>query len=177
MKLQRVPKWLCNSGTSRMHHLHYIRRQNLENVYHPVSHYSEHTKVPFPTEVHISYNIVRYVCIAVHTKLCTWLINSCCAWKSSSTKVKQWLLEKGTIVIHNLMVDWCKYENRSSKASCLDCCKSHLLSSGSFPNSETKCSWPPVCWKAVTASSGVGTNGWVDPWYSAIWSGLTVSNN
>ena len=39
MKLQRVPKWLCNRGTGRMHRLHYICRQNLESVYRPVSHY------------------------------------------------------------------------------------------------------------------------------------------
>ena len=38
MKL-RVPKWLCNHGTGRMHRLRYIRRQHLENIYRPVSHY------------------------------------------------------------------------------------------------------------------------------------------
>ena len=39
MKLQRVPKWLCNHGTGRTHRLRYTRRQKLENVYRPVSYY------------------------------------------------------------------------------------------------------------------------------------------
>ena len=39
MKLQRVPKWLCNHGTGRMYRLRYIRRQHLENIYRPISHY------------------------------------------------------------------------------------------------------------------------------------------
>ena len=39
MKLQHVLKWLCNRGTGCMQCLHYIRRQNLENIYRPISHY------------------------------------------------------------------------------------------------------------------------------------------
>ena len=33
VKLQRVPKWLCNRGTGRTHRLRFIRRQNLEKAF------------------------------------------------------------------------------------------------------------------------------------------------
>ena len=94
MNLQPVPKWLCNCGTGRTHRLRCTRRQKLENVYRPVSHYlcgaregpfshgSPHIdkwtqtnefRLPAKTYLPIHHSITFTVSTLVQDTIITWL--------------------------------------------------------------------------------------------------------